>query len=56
MASSDATRFVSGVELVGAGGYDKLQIKRYPYRAPSADEVVLRVKFAGLNFADLMRR
>ncbi|UJR33283.1 hypothetical protein I4U23_020736 [Adineta vaga] len=56
MASSEAKRLVSGIELVGAGGYDKLQIKQYPYRAPGADEVAIQIKFAGLNFADLMRR
>lgn len=56
MASNQAPRLYSAVELVGAGGYDKLRIKKLPYRAPNADEVVIRVKFAGLNFADLMRR
>ena len=47
---------ISAVELIGSGGYDKLRIKKYPYREPNADEVVVRIKFAGLNFADLMRR
>ncbi|CAF0798379.1 unnamed protein product [Rotaria sordida] len=59
MASSEANerpRLISAMELVGAGGYDKLQIKKIPYREPNSDEVVIRVKFAGLNFADLMRR
>jgi len=56
MATRQETRLVTGIELVGAGGYDKLQIKQYPSRAPNADEVVVQVKFAGLNFADLMRR
>jgi NADPH:quinone reductase-like Zn-dependent oxidoreductase len=56
MASSESPRLISAVELVGAGGYDKLRIKQSPYRAPNANEVVIRVKFAGLNFADLMRR
>lgn len=59
MASSDSNerpRVVSGVELVGAGGYDKLRIKQFPYRTPDVNEVVLRIKFSGLNFADLMRR
>ena len=59
MASSENTerpRVFSVVELVGAGGYDKLRIKQCPYSAPDAKSVVVRVKFAGLNFADLMRR
>ena len=59
MASSDSherPRLVSAVELIGAGGYEKLRIKQCPYRLPDANEVVIRVKFAGLNFADLMRR
>jgi NADPH:quinone reductase-like Zn-dependent oxidoreductase len=56
MASCERPRLVSGVELIGAGGYEKLRIKQYPYRTPDANEVVIRVKFAGLNFADLMRR
>ena len=59
MASSESNenqRLISAVELVGAGGYDKLRIKKSPVCAPNATEVVLRVKFAGLNFADLMRR
>jgi NADPH:quinone reductase-like Zn-dependent oxidoreductase len=59
MASSESNeplRLISAVELVGAGGYDKLRIKRWPYRTPDANEVVIHVKFAGLNFADLMRR
>ena len=59
MASSDSNarpQVVSAVELVGAGGYDKLRIKQIPYRTPDANEVVIRVKFSGLNFADLMRR
>jgi NADPH:quinone reductase-like Zn-dependent oxidoreductase len=59
MASSESnepTRLISAVELVSAGGYDKLRIKRWPYRTPNANEVVIHVKFAGLNFADLMRR
>ena len=56
MASNESSRLVSAIELVGAGGYDKLRIKKCPYRAPNANEVVIRVKFAGLNFADLMRR
>ncbi|CAF3325435.1 unnamed protein product [Rotaria socialis] len=54
--SSEKSRLISAIELVGAGGYDKLRIKKFPYRAPDTDEVVIRVKFAGLNFADLMRR
>ena len=59
MASSENNerpRLISAIELVGAGGYDKLRIKRCPYKTPDANEVVIRVKFAGLNFADLMRR
>jgi len=59
MASSESNerpRLISAVELIGAGGYDKLRIKQCPYRTPDANEVVIRVKFAGLNFADLMRR
>ena len=54
--SGDQSRSVNAVELVGSGGYDKLQVKTVPYRAPNADEVVLRIEMAGLNFADLMRR
>ncbi|CAF2698434.1 unnamed protein product [Rotaria sp. Silwood2] len=59
MASSEISEqpcLISAVELVGAGGYDKLRIKKTSYRAPNPNEVVIRVKFAGLNFADLMRR
>ncbi len=56
MATSERPRFVSAIELVGAGGYDKLRMKQFPYRTPDVNEIVLRVKFAGLNFADLMRR
>ena len=59
MASSDSSirpQVVSAVELIGAGGYDKLRVKQFPYRTPDVNEVVIRVKFAGLNFADLMRR
>ena len=56
MASNGTTRSVSSIELVGAGGYDKLQIKQLPYQEPTADEVVIQIKFSGLNFADLMRR
>lgn len=59
MASSDNNdrpSLFSVVELVGAGGYDKLRIKQRPHLAPDAKSVVIRVKFAGLNFADLMRR
>ncbi len=55
-SSSERPRLASAVELVGAGGYDKLRIKQFPYRTPDVNEVVIRVKFAGLNFADLMRR
>ncbi len=54
--NSEKPRLISAVELVGAGGYEKLRIKQMPYRAPDAEEVVVRIKFAGLNFADLMRR
>ena len=54
--SSERPRLISAVELVGAGGYDKLRIKKCPYRTPDVNEVVIGVKFAGLNFADLMRR
>lgn len=54
--NNERPRFYSAVELVGAGGYDKLRIKQCPYRTPDANEVVVHVKFAGLNFADLMRR
>jgi len=53
---SEKSRVVSAIELVGAGGYDKLRIKQSPYRTPDTNEVVLCVKFAGLNFADLLRR
>ncbi|CAF5113330.1 unnamed protein product, partial [Rotaria sp. Silwood1] len=59
MASSETSnkpRIFSAVELVGAGGYDKLRLKQVPYLAPNPNEVVIHVKFAGLNFADLMRR
>lgn len=59
MASSENNerpRLYSAIELVGAGGYDKLHIKQLPYRTADVGEVVVRVKFAGLNFADLMRR
>lgn len=59
MTSSEAnsgSRTISAVELVGAGGYDKLRIKKFPCRALNENEVCIRVKFAGLNFADLMRR
>jgi NADPH:quinone reductase-like Zn-dependent oxidoreductase len=55
-SSSERPLLVSAVELVGAGGYDKLRIKKFPYRSPDTNEVVIRVKFSGLNFADLMRR
>jgi NADPH:quinone reductase-like Zn-dependent oxidoreductase len=55
-SNSERPRLASAVELVGAGGYDKLRIKQFPYRTPDVNEVVIRVKFAGLNFADLMRR
>jgi NADPH:quinone reductase-like Zn-dependent oxidoreductase len=54
--SSERPRLISAVELVGAGGYDKLKIKQFPSRTPDVNEIVIRVKFAGLNFADLMRR
>ncbi len=59
MASSENNerpRLVSAIELVGAGGYDKLRIKQFPSKTPDTNEVVIRVKFSGLNFADLMRR
>jgi NADPH:quinone reductase-like Zn-dependent oxidoreductase len=59
MASSESherPRLVSAIQLVGAGGYDKLQIKQFPSKTPDTNEVVIRVKFSGLNFADLMRR
>lgn len=54
--SNERPRFYSAIELVGAGGYDKLRLKQLPYPIPDVNEVVVRVKFAGLNFADLMRR
>jgi len=54
--SNEAPRLYSAIELVGSGGYDKLRIKKLPYRTPDVNEVVVAVKFAGLNFADLMRR
>ncbi len=54
--SNEQPRLVSAVELVGAGGYDKLRTKQFPSKAPDTNEVVIRVKFSGLNFADLMRR
>ncbi|CAF0930745.1 unnamed protein product [Adineta steineri] len=56
MATNETPRFVSGIELAGAGGYDQLRVKQYPYRTPDANEIVMRIKFSGLNFADLMRR
>lgn len=59
MASSESherPRLVSAIQLVGAGGYDKLRIKQFPSKTPDTNEVVIRVKFSGLNFADLMRR
>jgi len=55
-ASSEKPHLISAVELTGAGGYEKLRIKKCPYRMPDANEVLIRIKFAGLNFADLMRR
>ncbi len=55
-ANSERPCLISAVELVGSGGYDKLRLKQCAYRTPDANEVVIRVKFAGLNFADLMQR
>jgi len=38
------------------GAPDRLKIFEWPDPVPKADEVLIRTKFIGLNFADLMQR
>ncbi|XP_077358241.1 synaptic vesicle membrane protein VAT-1 homolog [Festucalex cinctus] len=44
--------------LTGYGGYDKVKLQVKPFGQPSlkSDEVLVRVKACGLNFAELMGR
>ncbi|CAF1032331.1 unnamed protein product [Didymodactylos carnosus] len=56
MTSTSEAKQITVIELVGSGGMDKLQIKQKPYPVMKDDDVIIRVRFAGLNFADLMRR
>ncbi|HZR95609.1 MAG TPA: zinc-binding dehydrogenase [Gaiellaceae bacterium] len=44
------------VVFTGAGGADVMQLDERPDPAPSADEVLVAVRFAGLNGADLAQR
>ena len=42
--------------ITGRGGPDVMQLQRMPDPVPSNDEVTVRVKAAGVNFADILAR
>jgi len=44
------------IVTTGTGDIDVLKIEERPDPAPGADEVLIRVRAAGLNFADILSR
>src|SRR5689334_11234780 len=42
--------------IVGTGGPEKLVIQESPDPQPSADQLRIRVKASGINFADILAR
>jgi NADPH:quinone reductase-like Zn-dependent oxidoreductase len=44
------------IYITGQGGPEKLQIRETPDPQPQADELRIRVKASGINFADIMAR
>src|ERR1041384_3989625 len=44
------------IVTTGTGDIDVLKVQEKPDPAPSPDEVVIRVRAAGLNFADILAR
>src|ERR1044071_679214 len=44
------------VFIVATGGPDKLQVREAPDPAPTTDQLRIRVKASGINFADILAR
>jgi len=49
-------RVVRQVWITGAGGPEKLQVREAPDPLPKDGEVRIRVRAAGINFADILAR
>src|SRR5262249_7228955 len=46
---------MKAVVITGASGLDSLEVRDVPEPAPSGDELLIRVRAAGVNRADLMQ-
>ncbi|MBK9294593.1 MAG: zinc-binding dehydrogenase [Oligoflexia bacterium] len=44
------------IVIESAGGYEKLKIKEFPSPTPKEDEVLIEVKYSGINYADCLVR